>query len=34
MYTVNLVGILIFVGVNTILKYMPHAKGTIEFNHF
>ena len=36
MYTVNLVGIFIFVGVNTtcILKNMTHAKGTIEIKHF
>ena len=30
----NLVGIFIFVAVNTVKKNMPHAKGTIEFNHF
>ena len=34
MKTDNLVGIFIFVGVNTIEKKLPHAKGTIEFNHF
>ena len=27
-YAVNLVGIFIFDGVNTIKKKMPHAKGT------
>ena len=26
--------IFIFVGVNTISKNMPYAKGTIDFNHF
>ena len=29
-----MVGIFIFVGVNTFLKNMPYAKGPLEFNHF
>ena len=29
-----MVGVLIFVSVNTIRKNMPYAKGTIDFNHF
>ena len=28
-----MVGIFVFVGVNTIKKNMLYAKGTIEFNH-
>ena len=29
-----MVGIFIFVSVNTIKKNMPYAKGTIEFNQY
>ena len=34
LHRADVVDILIFVGVNTILKNMPYAKGTIDFNHF
>ena len=31
LYRADVVGIFIFVGVNTIKKNMPYAKGTIDF---
>ena len=30
----DIVGIFIFVGINTKKKNVPYAKGTIEFNQF
>ena len=33
-FTVNLVGIFIFLLVLILDRKMPHVKGTIEFNHF
>ena len=35
LHRADVVGIFfIFVGVNTVEKNMPYAKGTIDFNHF
>ena len=34
LHRADMVGIFIFVGVNTKKKNMPYAKGTIDFNHF
>ena len=34
LHRADVVGIFIFVRVNTMQENMPYAKGTIDFNHF